>query len=469
MTPKIFSAHLILVLTLFLNHQNAQAQGEIPQAPYYVVQVGDSLWGIAARFGVTLDQLQKANNISDPGQLTAGLQLVIPGLEGISGLISTHEVRYGETLESISKDYGLRAERLARINRLVSPGELYAGSRLIVPAPDENLPSRTRANITSGETLLEFAVRSDQNPWVLAQDNNLPGAWAALPGKTLHIRDTNPRVDRNSPGALPAMISRISIDSAALAQGKTLVIKIDTPAELKITGKLADQALNFFPFENGYVALQGIHTMLKPGLYPLALEVETTDGKRFAYSQMVLVRGIAYIFDPSLDVDPATLDPAVTEPEAELWASLAVPVSNEKMWQGRFSNPVPLELVDCWTSLFGNRRSYNGSEYKYFHSGLDFCGRVGTELYATAAGKVVYTGSLVVRGNVVVIDHGWGVYTAYDHLSEILVQPGELVQVGQVVGLGGNTGRSTGPHLHWEVWVGSVQVDPVDWLEKSYP
>jgi murein DD-endopeptidase MepM/ murein hydrolase activator NlpD len=75
----------------------------------------------------------------------------------------------------------------------------------------------------------------------------------------------------------------------------------------------------------------------------------------------------------------------------------------------------------------------------------------------------------VVRGQVVVIDHGWGVYTAYDHLSQILVQVGQAVQPGQVIGLGGATGRTTGPHLHWEVWVGGVQVNPVDWLRQAYP
>jgi len=100
---------------------------------------------------------------------------------------------------------------------------------------------------------------------------------------------------------------------------------------------------------------------------------------------------------------------------------------------------------------------------------LDFCGRTGTELYAVAPGKVVYVDTLVVRGGVVVIDHGWGVYTAYDHLSEFRVQAGDMVQPGQVIGLGGSTGRSTGPHLHWEVWVGGVQVNPVDWLARAYP
>jgi murein DD-endopeptidase MepM/ murein hydrolase activator NlpD len=469
MKLKRFSILLFLLLTFFFINQSAQAQSDIPQKPYYLVQAGDSLWSVAARFGVSMQELLKANNISDPEQLIAGMQLVMPGLEGINGLISTRDVRFGETLESMSRDYGLSRQILARINRLVSPGELYAGSRVIVPAQDEDLPSVTRADVLFGETLLELAVRNSQNPWVVAQNNNLSASWMAFPGKTLFVQRADPPIEQNAPGGLPAFISEISIDFAALAQGKTLAIKIDAPAEVRITGKLADKELNFFPYEDGFVALQGVHTMMEPGLYPLALGAETTDGKQFAFSQMVLIRSTDYIYDPSLNVDPATVDPAVTEPEAELWASLAVPVSDVKMWGGQFMSPVPLELADCWTSLFGNRRSYNGSEYKYFHSGLDFCGRVGTELYATATGKVVYTGTLIVRGNVVVIDHGWGVYTAYDHLSEILVQPGELVQAGQVVGLGGDTGRTAGPHLHWEVWVGGVQVDPVDWLAKSYP
>lgn len=149
-----------------------------------------------------------------------------------------------------------------------------------------------------------------------------------------------------------------------------------------------------------------------------------------------------------------------------LWGVNATP---DRMWNGLFVSPVPAQFTDCWPSLFGNRRSYNGSTYDFFHGGLDFCGTVGTELYASATGRVTYTGSLTVRGNVVVIDHGWGVYTAYDHLSEILVNVGDVVQPGQLIGLGGATGRTTGPHLHWEVWVGGVQVNPVEWLQNAYP
>ena len=77
--------------------------------------------------------------------------------------------------------------------------------------------------------------------------------------------------------------------------------------------------------------------------------------------------------------------------------------------------------------------------------------------------------TLNIRGNAVVIDHGWGVYTLYAHMSSILVSLGDIVQTGQVIGLAGTTGRSTGPHLHWEVWVHGVPVNPLQWLQSALP
>ena len=74
-----------------------------------------------------------------------------------------------------------------------------------------------------------------------------------------------------------------------------------------------------------------------------------------------------------------------------------------------------------------------------------------------------------MRGNVTYIDHGWGVYSGYFHQSEFLVSEGDYVETGQVIGLVGNTGRSTGAHLHWEIWVGGVPVDPLDWIAREYP
>lgn len=463
---KLFLISLAIVLSLAV-WSPATAQGGDEGEPYYIVQEGDSLWQIAARFGVAVEDLQQANNISDPGQLVIGARLIIPGLSGVSGQLDSITVGYGETLRSLSRRYDISAAALARLNRLVSPTELYAGATLIVPmAENQDSFNDGRANLTSGQSLLELAVTRGEGSWSLVLNNNLPGTWAGLPGDMLRIAGNS---QGDALAGLSEPITKVEVDPLLMIQGGTTVIKVYAPAGITMSGSLADRNLNFFPQDYGYVALQGIHALTPPGLYPLILEGSLPDGERFAFSQNVLIQDADFPYDPSLQVDPATIDPAVTVPEQELWDSLGKPVTPQKMWDGLFVSPVPADFTNCWTSLFGNRRSYNGGTYDFFHSGLDFCGQVGTELYAVAPGKVVYTDMLVVRGGVVVIDHGWGVYTAYDHLSELLVQPGDTVQPGQLIGLGGATGRTTGPHLHWEVWVGGVQVNPVDWMQKAFP
>jgi murein DD-endopeptidase MepM/ murein hydrolase activator NlpD len=100
---------------------------------------------------------------------------------------------------------------------------------------------------------------------------------------------------------------------------------------------------------------------------------------------------------------------------------------------------------------------------------LDYCGQIGDPIYAAATGVVVFSGAMTVRGNATMIDHGWGIYTAYMHQSEILVNVGDHVVKGQIIGKVGNTGRVEGPHLHFEVLVGGVQVDPLEWLGRVFP
>lgn len=462
---RLIPLFLIGILSLtFYAPANAQEQGQ--GEPYYIVQEGDSLWQIAARFGVTLGELQEANGISDPGQVVVGTKLAIPGLRGVSGPLDTVTVSYGETLRSLSKNYGVSESALAQLNRIVNPSEIYAGSTLIVPvAANQKSPAVARTHLASGQSLLELAVLEGSDPWSLVLQNGLSGTSMALPSDVLR---SEPFQDNRLLG-LPAAITQVEVEPLQMVQGGTTVIKVYAPPGITLRGSLAERNLNFFSRDFGYVALQGIHAMTSPGLYPLSVEGETPDGRQFVFSQNVLIQDANFPYDPSLEVDPITIDPAVTEPERELWESLAIPVTPQKMWDGGFASPVPADFRDCWTSFFGNRRSYNNGIYDSFHSGLDFCGRVGTELYAVAPGEVVYTNTLIVRGGVVVIDHGWGVYTAYDHLSQILVEPGMTVQTGQVIGLGGDTGRTTGPHLHWEVWVGGVQVNPMDWLTRSFP
>nr|NJM04001.1 peptidoglycan DD-metalloendopeptidase family protein [Desulfobacula sp.] len=115
------------------------------------------------------------------------------------------------------------------------------------------------------------------------------------------------------------------------------------------------------------------------------------------------------------------------------------------------------------TSGFGTRVSpFTGQ--KEFHSGLDISNAPGTKIIAPANGRISIAAEKLYIGNLLVIDHDHGRVTKYGHLKEILVNPGQEVKRGDVIGLIGNTGRSTGPHLHYEVLINGIPVDPLKFI-----
>jgi murein DD-endopeptidase MepM/ murein hydrolase activator NlpD len=118
-------------------------------------------------------------------------------------------------------------------------------------------------------------------------------------------------------------------------------------------------------------------------------------------------------------------------------------------------------------SGFGGRRNpFGGSSYEY-HEGQDIDAEFGTQVSATASGTVLIAGTQNGYGQVVYIDHGGGLTTRYGHLSRINVVIGQSITRGDVVGLVGSSGRSTGPHLHYEVRINNEPVDPVRYLPVS--
>jgi murein DD-endopeptidase MepM/ murein hydrolase activator NlpD len=102
-----------------------------------------------------------------------------------------------------------------------------------------------------------------------------------------------------------------------------------------------------------------------------------------------------------------------------------------------------------------------------FHPGVDFAGPWGSTVAATAPGTVVFAGPHVGYGNLVEIDHGYGFHTRYGHLSAVLVRAGSRVNKGSPVGRLGSTGRSTGPHVHYEVWLSEKLRDPAKYIETG--
>jgi murein DD-endopeptidase MepM/ murein hydrolase activator NlpD len=476
---KINRAVLILLALwlALLPIGHALAQDNPPDGPVYVVQEGDSLWSIALRFRVSMDDLSKANGITNPNQLVVGAKLVIPGLQGITGLLTAQTVPFGETLLSLSRRLQVPSDTLVRLNHLTSPAELYAGSTLVLPEQSSATAAPRRSVLAPGQSLLELAVANNTSPWSYVISNQLAGTSTAIPGDVLLVPQASPTgtTTSSAPGALPGAISSVTINPDPFVQGKVAVIEVAGEPGMHLGGSLVGHKLNFFPEKDGgYTSLQGIHAMTEPGLYTLVLSgtlpaLNGVPGAAFAFSQGMLISDGHYPFDPVLTVSPETIDPAVTGPEDAEWTALTAPATPEKLWDGIFQSPAPPPYSDCWPSTFGNRRSFNGSAYIYFHSGLDFCGGVGAPILAAAAGRVIFAGPLTVRGNATVIDHGWGIYSAYLHQSEIMVKVGDLVQAGQEIGKVGGTGRVTGPHLHWEVWAGGVQVDPLDWLKQAFP
>ena len=147
------------------------------------------------------------------------------------------------------------------------------------------------------------------------------------------------------------------------------------------------------------------------------------------------------------------------------------------MWPRCLLRPLPLQLwqgLFVWphvgniTSPFGGSRDYNDG-HNSPHGGVDISGEAGAPVIAAASGRVALAAALRVRGNAVILDHGLGVYSGYYHLSEILVQEGQQVAQGEIIGRLGNTGLSTGAHLHWEMSVGGVLVNPLEWTTRQIP
>lgn len=457
---------LSLLLLVFAAASMPQAARAQTQGPTYIVQDGDTLSGIAATFGTTVEALAQANNITDPAAIQPGLKLVIPGLEGVTGVLSTHTVAYGEDLATLSRQFGLSGDSVIKLNHLVNPAGLYLGQRVILPQTSgDSLKGAATLLANPGDTRLAWAVKEGVNPWALTQDYGSATKSWLLPVSPIYAPGTG-----SSMVALPSPVVQVTADPPANVQGTTEVVSVKLSGQVQLEGAMASWPLNFVKESaDTDVALQGSDALTAPGLYDLRLDITVAngDGPTYSYSQPMKIVAGDYAYE-SISVPPDTLDPASTVPEEELVDKIVTPVTSEKMWSGPFQFPSTY-YTKSFPSVFGTRRNYNGEGYTRYHTGLDFYSPVGTPILAPAKGKVVFTGPLVVRGNVTIIDHGWGVYTMYDHQSEFDVKVGDIVQPGQQIGLSGDTGRVTGPHLHWEIRVGTVPVNPLQWVQTTFP
>ena len=152
--------------------------------------------------------------------------------------------------------------------------------------------------------------------------------------------------------------------------------------------------------------------------------------------------------------------------EAEIIWSIWSSTGSQIYHTGTFSLPTTSTRR---TSHFGFRRTNvysDGTRGGSTHTGVDFGIPTGTEVYACARGMVRLARMRVLTGNSVIIEHAPGVYTMYYHLDSVIAQENSIVNTGDVIGLSGSTGMSTGPHLHWELRVGGEYADPDVFVER---
>lgn len=246
-------------------------------------------------------------------------------------------------------------------------------------------------------------------------------------------------------------------------QGGTVAIEVQANREVEVTGDVGDRPLNFVEWDGSYWALVGFPSWSRLGPQDLIVEATSAAGEVVRVTETLT---ITYRQFPTEIIDIPSereylLDPAITRAEAERLAEIYGRLRPEKLWQDVFGYPVQELTI---TSAYGALRQYDTGPG--CHAGVDLDGEQGDPVFAAADGRVVLAEVLQVRGGAVVLDHGLGVYSCYFHLSDMLVQEGQVASKGQVIGYMGSSGLSTGTHLHWEIRVGGTAVDPFEWTRR---
>ncbi|MBA4384583.1 MAG: hypothetical protein C0410_07585 [Anaerolinea sp.] len=473
--------HLILVclvlmlVSAFFSPAPVKAQSE---GLKYTVLDGDTIDSIATAFHTTSYRIRRINYIADLDYIYPGQRLIIPGFDDVQGEVARVNLPLGESLHTYFGSQHQPLVLLQRLNFITNVDQTYAGAPLYIMYTSK--PALKELPITEGLTGLETAARQGVSKWSIAEFNNLRGPWMLLPNTALWLPDVSAVA-----GVQTETIPTMTVSPFPLLQGKTTELITNAPPEgaslsgsliMSINDSLGTDLnytsvkfpLHFFSSDDGrMVALQGVHRFTKPGLAAMVLTTTFADGSTYSLQENLLIKTYDYGMGAPITVDPSYIDPAVTVPEWELIKTKVQDAPPQKEWTNGLQSPSP--STGDWISRYGLVRSYNDSDYIYFHSGIDFQGNNSTPIFAAAAGTVVFVEeNLEVRGGATIISHGCGVYTAYYHQSQIDVKVGDHVDTGQTIGLVGDKGRVTGPHLHFEVLVGGVQVDPLEWLQGMY-
>jgi murein DD-endopeptidase MepM/ murein hydrolase activator NlpD len=259
------------------------------------------------------------------------------------------------------------------------------------------------------------------------------------------------------------------VSTGSVYQGGALRVAI--PGATSASATLFDRVYPFTETPEGPTAYIGIGVADSPG--EALLRIDAVDP---VLGPQSLERPIT-ILATDWTVDYIWLPPSSGEDDdGETDEEYAERVRQEQeLIATTYALVTPRQWIEPWlvpltariSGYFGEQRSFNGGPVAGHHGGTDFGIIAGTPIHSTNAGTVVVARNVPIRGNLVIVDHGTGILSGYAHMSAFEVAEGDHVEQGQVLGLVGSTGLSTGAHLHWELSVHGVLVDGLRWLDGS--
>lgn len=309
------------------------------------------------------------------------------------------------------------------------------------------------------------------SPDVVLSTLNLPDGQHKL---TVHATDRSWRQNSsqssfvfesdNTPPAL--MLDQQSLQGT---QGETLSIKLSTNEPLShIAVDVLGKERTLYEMADGHWrALVGVGVDQEVGLQAMTITATDLCGNAFAATAHIDIRSGDYPSGGRIALTQAQRAARRDVEAVEESRRQRLDAYQVRTDQALWNAPMIAPVAGRRTSPFGRYRTYSDGQRSH-HLGMDIAAPTGTPVGAAAPGIVRLAGWQHIYGNVVILEHGQGVATSYNHLSSIAVEVGGFLEQGDILGTVGSTGQSTGPHLHWGAVVDGVAVNPEQWLGDGF-
>jgi len=264
---------------------------------------------------------------------------------------------------------------------------------------------------------------------------------------------------------------RYDISSTTIANGQSILVQMYPDKEDISKAYVAFEGKQYPMYENELTQQKDYYTWLsinyytKPKDSKIVIVTVINNKKEYKSFPISIVKGKYKSEKLRVSSSKAKFNP-INQARIKKEAKEAMKIYNTYTPESYIIDEYKYPLSSKITSPFGTRRVFNGT-LKSYHSGTDFRAPLGTPIKAANDGVVVLAKERFLSGNSVIIDHGHGIYSQYYHFSKLKVKKGDFVSKGEVLGMSGSTGRSTGPHLHLGFRVNANQVDPLQFIESA--